>query len=202
MLSGGLSRIALTMIFSRFLPKASRRTQGALVILAALATFGAAAQEKWWGRWDADFDEDKKPWKEIEAQIPAYPRPENLLPFAPADYSPNRFFIDAQSLSQGEDGVMRYVLVVKTAGGATNVTFEGMRCSTRQQKYYAVGQPQGSWVKAKNAQWRSISKRDTGQHGALYDGYFCINPDLPTTPKRAIWQLKYGGSARYSPLSE
>lgn len=190
------------MIFSRFLPKASRRTQGALIILAALATFGAAAQEKWWSSWDADFDEDKKPWKEIEARIPAYPRPENLLPFAPADYSPHRFFVDAQSLSMGEDGVMRYVLVVKTAGGVTNVTFEGMRCSTREQKYYAVGQPQGSWAKAKNARWRTIRKGDTGQHGALYDGYFCSDPELPTTPKRVIWQFKYGGSARYGPLSE
>lgn len=186
--------------FTRYLTIAKRRAWAALGILAALASLGASAQEKWWGRWDADFDEEKKPWKEIEAQIPAYPRPENMLPFATADYSPNRFFVDAQSLSLGEDGVMRYVLVVKSAGGVTNVTFEGIRCSTREQKYYAVGQPQGSWVRAKNAKWRSISKRDTGQYGALYDGYFCADPDLPTTPKRVIWQLKYGGNARYGPV--
>ncbi len=185
------------MIFPRFLPTARRRVQGALGILAALATVGVLAQEQWWGRWDADFDEGKKSWNEIEAKIPSHPKPEDLLPFALASYSPHRFFVDARSLSLGEDGVMRYVLVVKTAGGATNVTFEGMRCETREQKYYAVGQPQGGWLRARDPQWRRIGRQDMGQHGALFDGYFCANPLYPATPKEAIWQLKYGGGARF-----
>ena len=191
------------MTASGFLSKTLRRTSGVIAILGVVLTaFTASAQDNRY-QWDVDFDEDKKPWNEIEAKVPPYPKPENLLPFALATYSPHRFFVDVQSLSLGGDGVMRYVLVINTAGGATNVTFEGMRCETRQQKYYAVGQAQGGWVRARNPQWRQIGKQDTGQHGVLFDGYFCINPLYPTTPKEAIWQLKYGGGARFGgPMAE
>ena len=69
-----------------------------------------------WRDFEADFDEGRKAWKEIEAQIPAYPRPENLILFetAPAGH---QFYVDAPSVSVGDDGVVRYTLFVKTAGG-------------------------------------------------------------------------------------
>lgn len=171
-------------------------------ILGMLVVFGAPAQEQW-SQWVTDFDEGKKPWKEIEAKIPAYPKPENLIPFEASRASPHRYFVDAQSLSLGEDGVVRYVLVVRTAGGATNVTFEGIRCDMRQQKYYAVGQANGGWTRARDAQWRRIGGQEQGQHGTLYDEYFCANPHRPATPRQAVEMLKHSGSARFGgPLPE
>lgn len=190
------------MIFSRFLSTAGRRIRGALGILAALAAFGAPAQEQW-SKWDVDFDEGKKPWKEIEAKIPSYPKPENLIPFEAGKAGGHRYFIDARSLSLGEDGVMRFVLVIRAAGGATNVTFEGIRCEMRQRKFYAIGQANGSWTRARNAQWRRIGEQEQSQHGTLYDEYFCSDKYLPATPQRAIQMLKYSGSARFGgPTSE
>ncbi len=184
------------MIVSRFLSPAGSRIRGALGILAALATFGALAQEQW-SKWDFDFDEGKKPWNEIEAKIPSYPKPENLIPFEAAKTGGHRYFIDARSLSLGEDGVTRYVLVIKAAGGATNVTFEGIRCEMRQQKFYAIGQANGSWTRARNPQWRRIGEQEQSQHGTLYDEYFCASPRYPATPRQAIQSLKYSGSARF-----
>lgn len=175
---------------------AGRRIRGALGMLAALATFGAPAQEPW-GKWDADFEEGKKPWKEIETKIPPYPRPENLIPFEADKASGHRYFIDAQSLSQGEDGVMRYVLVIKSAGGASSVTFEGIRCESRQHKLYAIGQEGGGWTRARNPQWRSIGLREAGRHGSLYDEHFCADRLRPATPRQAVLSLKSGG-ARFS----
>lgn len=165
-------------------------------MLAMLVSCGAPAQEQW-SQWVIDFDEGKKPWKEIEAKIPAYPRPEDLIAFQAPGASPHQYFIDARSLSLGEDGVVRYTLVIKTVGGATNVTFEGIRCDMRQQKYYAIGQANGNWTRARDPQWRRIGGQEQSQHGALYDEYFCANPSLPATPAQAIEMLKYSGSARY-----
>jgi hypothetical protein len=179
------------MIFLPIPFMAGHRIRGILGVLASLAAFGAPAQEPW-SKWDVDFDEDKKPWKEIEARIPSYPRPENLIPFEADKAGGHRYFIDARSLARGEDGVMRYVLVIKASGGAASVTFEGIRCESRQQKFYALGQASGSWTRARNAQWRPIKPQDAGRHGALYDEHFCPSRLWPATPEQALRSLKYG----------
>jgi hypothetical protein len=142
-----------------------------------------------WREWDADFDADRKPWKELEARIPSYPKAEDLVAFDAGGASPHRFYVDARSLSVGEDGVVRYTLVIKAAGGATNVTFEGIRCELRQQKYYAVGRADGSWVRARNPQWRRIESQDINrQHSVLYADAFCSGKQ-PHKSVREVLQL-------------
>jgi hypothetical protein len=184
------------MIFLPIPFMAGHRIRGILGVLASLAAFGAPAQEPW-SKWDVDFDEDKKPWKEIEARIPSYPMPENLIPFEADKASGHRYFIDARSLARGDDGVMRYVLVIKASGGAASVTFEGIRCESREQKLYAIGQAGGGWTRARNPLWRAIGLKEASRHGALYDEHFCADRFRPATPKQAVQSLKFG-SARYS----
>src|SRR5262245_25143704 len=75
-----------------------------------------------------DAEDEKSKWKEIAVAFPPYPRNENLVQFDVGDGSPHRFYIDAPSLAVGADGVVRYTLVTRAAGGATSVTFEGIRC--------------------------------------------------------------------------
>jgi len=142
-----------------------------------------------WREWDADFDADRKPWKELEARIPSYPRTEDLVAFDAGGASAHRFYVDARSLSVGEDGVVRYTLVIKAAGGATNVTFEGIHCELRQQKYYAVGRADGSWVRARNPQWRRIESQDINRHhSVLYWDAFCSGKQ-PHKSVREVLQL-------------
>jgi len=158
----------------------------AAVVLAASVT-PALAQ---WREWDADFDADRKPWKEIEARMPANPRTGDLVPFDAGGASPHRFYVDARTLSIGEDGVVRYTLVVKAAGGATNVSFEGIRCELRQQKYYAVGRPDGSWVRARNPQWRRIESQDINSHHyVLYGEFFCSGKQPHKSAKEVLQLL-------------
>jgi hypothetical protein len=193
------------MMLTRFLSGIACHVDGArlrkgmavLIVLAAFTSMTASAQEKWY-QWDIDFDEGKKPWKEIEAMIPSYPRTENLLPFEAGGASPHRFFIDARSLSIGEDGVVRYTLVVRTAGGATNVSFEGIRCEMRQQKYYALGRSDGSWARARDPQWRRIEYQEVNrQHGVLYEDYLCPDKRPVRSVKDALQALRYGDANRY-----
>ncbi len=168
-----------------------------VLALVAAAAFGTATAHAQWRFFESEFDEERKEWKEIEAKIPAYPVDANLLPFQGGGASPHRFFIDAQSLSIDEDGVVRYTLVVKTAGGATNVTFEGMRCDDRQQKLYALGHPGGNWTRARNPQWRRIEYQDVNRHhGVLFSDYFCTGTSSNREPVKsvaeAVQRLKYG----------
>jgi hypothetical protein len=157
------------------------------MVAAALSASVCTASAQW-SAWDADFDEGAKSWKEIEARIPVQPRSEDLVQFEGGGASPHRFYVDARSLSVGEDGVVRYTLVVKAAGGATNVTFEGIRCESREQKYYAVGRADGTWVRARNPRWRRIEAQDLNRHhNVLYSDFLCSGR-LPVRNAREMLQ--------------
>jgi len=165
-----------------------RQSGRALIVAAALAASAAPALAQW-REWDADFDADRKPWEEIKAGIPSYPGTGDLVALEVSGASMHRFHVDARSLSVGEDGVVRYTLVIKAAGGATNVTFEGIHCELRQQKYYAVGRADGSWVRARNPQWRRIESQDINRHhSVLYWDAFCSGKQ-PHKSVREVLQL-------------
>ena len=124
----------------------------------------------------ADFEEDyeNKQWQEIEVQLPAAPKQETLLPFYVSAATENRFFVDGATLSVGGDGVVRYVLLVLTPQGVRNVTYEGMRCETRERRIYASGRLDGTWSKARKNEWvRILDAWANRQHAALYLEYFC-----------------------------
>lgn len=168
-----------------------RASAGWALVIALLPALAQAQ-----GRdFEDDFDQAKKAWKEIEAQIPPYPKTENLILFetAPAGH---QFYIDAPSVAVGEDGVVRYTLYVKTAGGAVNVSFEGIRCEMREQKYYAIGHPGGSWTKARDPAWRRIDTKEFNrQHIVLYADYFCDRGSVAGNAKNIVDALKYGSHA-------
>lgn len=141
-----------------------------------------------WADWDYEFDQEKKSWSEIKAKIPPYPKSENLIEFEADPSSPHRFYIDSESISIGEDGVVRYTFIIKSAGGASNVSFEGIRCELKQQKFYAVGQPGGGWTRTRNPQWRQPGRF----HGVLSDVAFCNGKIPVSSPGEAVRLLQSG----------
>ena len=121
-------------------------------------------------------EEDEVPvsWQEQAVVFPAAPQVSGWLPFYVTAATENRFFVDAASLSVGDDGVVRYVLLVQTAGGARNVSYEGMRCETSERRIYALGRSDGSWVKARSSEWSRISAIGNNRyHAALFSEFFC-----------------------------
>jgi hypothetical protein len=143
-----------------------------------------------WEKFDVDFDEEK-PWKEMQAQLPSTPNKEKLLPFYVSSATDNRFFIDSASVSVGEDGVVRYALLVKSAQGALNLTFEGMRCATHERKIYAFGRADGTWSKARHAKWEHIRYQERNRHHhVLYDDFFCPDGAAIRKPEQALDALR------------
>lgn len=169
--------------------------RGLQVLAAAVAVGLLAPSAPAWGQGPlepkkyGEHFEEEKPWDELEVSLPEYPRTENLIEFYVSAATPNRFFIDGKSLSVGADGVVRYVAVVKTRGGATNVSFEGIRCEAKQRRLYAFGRGDGAWGKARTKDWTDIRPGDpSGYAAVLYREYFC--PD--GTP---IYRAEEGGAA-------
>jgi hypothetical protein len=142
---------------------------------------------------ESEFDDDTKSWKEIQGQLPPAPKPENLARVQTGSATSNLAYVDTAAISIGADGVTRFTLVLKTSGGATNVTYEGMRCQTREQKLYAIGHRDGSWARARATEWRRVVLRDLQPYyHTLYHEFFCPAGVTPTPVKDAVQALKRG----------
>lgn len=167
-----------------------RRFTAAAGLFFATTSLIASGQ---WAGWDYDFDEEKKAWKEIQAQIPRYPQPANLAPLETSRALGHSYYVDTASISRGEDGVMRYTAVIKAAGGASNVTFEGMRCETRERKVYALGRNDGTWVRARDPKWTPVvASEATPHYGMLFRDYLCPSRFSLPAPKDVASALKRG----------
>ncbi|MBI4996595.1 MAG: CNP1-like family protein [Rhodocyclales bacterium] len=116
----------------------------------------------------------EQPWAEERVAPPAPPKDADLVAIHVGTNTANRFFVDAATLSVGGDGIVRYVLVVRTAGGASNTTFEGIRCETGEYKLYASGRADGTWAPSRLDTWRPIeNKLANRHHAALNRDLFC-----------------------------
>jgi len=150
-----------------------------------------------WKDWDYDLDQEKKSWEELQTKLPPYPKPENLLKFDMGANVPNSYFVDSASVSVGDDGVVRYTLMIKAGGGATNVSFEGIRCESREVKIYAFGRPTGEWSRARDPQWRRIEVREiNNHHNTLHLEHFCPSRKWAAPVTQIIQTLKYGPPRR------
>lgn len=144
----------------------------------------------------ADFEEDyeSKQWQEVEVALPAAPKEVNLQPFYVSAATSNRFFIDISTLSVGSDGVVRYVLLILSPEGGRNVTFEGMRCESRERRIYASGRQDGLWSKARKNEWVRIQDAYANRHhAALFLDYFCPFGNIVRDAAEARKALMLGG---------
>lgn len=99
--------------------------------------------------------EEVERFTEGKVEFPAAPRDRDLLRFDPGKPTSMRFYVDAASISVGQDGVVRYTLVIAGDGTARNVTYEGFRCNVDERKVYAYGREDGSWSPAHDPRWTS-----------------------------------------------
>lgn len=164
-----------------------------LLLACSLLPFPAAHAQLFGGS-----GETETAWVEAEIKLPPLPGRGAVLGFEAGAASANRFFVDPESISVGADRVVRYTLVITGPGGAENISYEGIRCETREQKYYAFGRRDGTWSKARSSEWRRIEYKDINRHhGVLYAEYFCPDAKRPIdSPKDAINRFKYGVPAR------
>lgn len=154
---------------------------------------------------DETFDYDPKfdstaveKWRESEVSLPRYPADDDLVnvPLSAATET-FRFYIDRQSLSLGDDRVVRLTAVIESPRGARNVFYDGIRCDTREYKTYAFGASERHWRPNRVAPWQFITAQ--GQHGfryQLYRYYVCDGNDQPRAPAAVLTALANAAASR------
>lgn len=141
-----------------------------------------------------DSEYEEKRWEELEAQLPAFPISDNLVPFFVSAATDNKFMVDRESIAVGADGVLRYTLVVKSSSGAQNVSYEGLRCASGERRLYAFGRSDSTWSKTRNNQWVKIQDSTLNRHhAALYFEYFCPGGNIVRDADEARMALRSGG---------
>lgn len=119
---------------------------------------------------------EEGPFVEASITPPAYPRDQDLIELDLRGVTTNRFFVDSASLSVAQDKVVRFILVIRTAEGANNVRFAGLRCSEREWKDYAFARSDHTWALAHDPQWQPVqSPRINNYQATLYKDYFCTS---------------------------
>lgn len=136
----------------------------------------------------------ERDWRENAVKLPEFPQADRLVEFYVSATTSFRFFIDPKTLLVGDDGVIRYVLVARSASGAQNVWFEGIRCKTGELKQYATGRNDASWVERRAAEWAAIEPKTLNrQHQALRREYFCPQGLPIQSAAEGIDALRRGG---------
>lgn len=144
------------------------------------------------------FEEEAKPaWKEIEPEFPAFPERANLIRLDLGSESTSLSFVDEKSLTLAGDGVVRFTLVVRGAGGAQNVSFEGIRCETVERKLYAIGRGDREWVRPRADEWQGI--RDNAfnrQYALLAKDFFCPMGAIRPNREEIVRSLRQAAGLR------
>jgi hypothetical protein len=167
--------------------KAMTRACGLLASLAFLGNAIAQPKSDW------EIKMETRDWQETEIKLPAYPKAEDLLPFEASAASTFRFFVDGQSIVAGRDGAVRYTLVARSASGAENVSFNGLRCKTNAHKVYATGRQDKTWSPVPNSEWKALEvKTVTRQHIALMRDFFCPAGSPILTREEGVAALRQG----------
>lgn len=130
----------------------------------------------------------KSNWVENKVDtLPPLPAEANLIPFDVSGNTPLTFALDSKSLTVGDDGVIRYTVVVKSPSGAYNVNYEGIRCDTYEWRQYAgLNADHDGWDNAVATPFARIEDGSLNAYQAsLYQDYFCTSK-TPTGSAKTI----------------
>lgn len=164
------------------------KTVTACFLASGLALASTSSQA--WSLFNSDDPDAKdKANVEIDWQLPPPPAAENLLPFFVNPTTHQSFAIDSKSLTADTDGVVRYTVVGTSSGGAKNISFEGIRCSSYERRIYAFGHADGTWARARNSEWQPIAANL--QHAELAQNYFCKNGLVASKVEQILQTLRY-----------
>jgi hypothetical protein len=102
----------------------------------------------------------------IEDAPPAPPvySTENLIRIEMPPYVTLKIGVDPKTIEVTADGLVRYVVVMRSTSGMTTAAYEGVRCTKGEVKTYARVNSAGIWVPDSQAQWRRLADSMGSRH--------------------------------------
>lgn len=128
-----------------------------LLTCAHLLAWGQAGN----GLDNPDWVEDKDP------SPPAFSHT-RALPLPMPSYVTVSVGIDPSTVTVGQDGVVRYVAVMRNATGTVHAAYEGIRCANDQVKTYARAGSSGTWTIVQEPQWRDVNGNQPSRHAFAF----------------------------------
>jgi CNP1-like family len=155
--------------------------------LATLVCLGFSLSAAW-------AQPDEPAWKEADVPPPPAFSDSRLVSFDVSPGSSLTFAVDEASIDVSRlDGVTRYVMVARSASGARNVFYEGIRCETAEVKTYARLSSEGQWVPVVEPEWKSLFDAKVPRHPLrLAKAGVCDGKTNVTIPREVARQLRSG----------
>lgn len=148
------------------------------VCAAAICGIARAGEQQYPGDDPLEVYDREEPVAEPESpvQLPDYPDAESLIEVDTAlnDF-PFTLLVDADSVSLDDQGVVRLTLILRSASGVDNVSYEGFQCADRRYRRYAYGVDRTLRPLAKT-EWRYIRKTNQDRHRSTLVNEFICTP--------------------------
>ena len=113
-------------------------------------------------------------FKEGSTTMPLNPPNQSTLqPFYVTERTVFKFAVDTGSISIGQDGVTRYIVVITNPSGEQQAQYEGIRCDSFQWRLYG-NLENGTWKPNPLSSWRDIQNKVPNRYqAALAQGALC-----------------------------
>ena len=101
------------------------------------------------------------------------PNKATTLPFYVSQQTIFKFAVDTNSILIGNDGVTRYIVILTSPNGNSQVQYEGIRCDSFQWRLYGTFE-NSTWKENPLSSWRAIHSSIPNRYqAALAQGAFC-----------------------------
>ena len=101
------------------------------------------------------------------------PNKGTIQPFYVSVQTIFKFAVDTDSILIGNDGITRYIVILTSPNGNTQVQYEGIRCDSYQWRLYGTFE-NGAWKENPLSSWRTIQTHVPNRYqAALAQGAFC-----------------------------
>lgn len=121
------------------------------------------------------------------------PNPSTTQPFYVSQQTIFKFAVDTDSILIGNDGVTRYIVILTSPNGNSQVQYEGIRCDSFQWRLYGTFEG-GAWKENLLSSWRAIQDHTANRYqAALAQGAFCNLTSQEKNIKAIIKSLNPNG---------
>jgi CNP1-like family len=133
---------------------------------------------------------DNPDWKEAQTPPPPAFAKDQVIALDMPPFVSLKVGVDPSTIVVGDDGVVRYVIVMTNATGSVNAVYEGIRCITDEVKTYARWTSSGTWSLVSDPQWKALNDNMPSQHAKAFARQGGCQSRLATSKNEILRALK------------